>query len=134
MSHRLADVLRGIYGLENASEDALIALGAYGSFLVWEKDREIFSVGDPADGVFVLVSGAVDVIDQDGSIVASLEERTILGEISLMFGTPHTKSARTTQRTELLYIPKGPFDDYLDQNPDRAARLRELIETRLSEG
>ena len=110
-----------------------MTLGAASSYLVWEGDRAVFEAGQPSEGIFIIVSGGVEILDPDGSQVAQLEPIHIFGEISTVFGTAHTRSARTTERSELLFVPKDAFDAHLEKHPDQAERLRELVQTRLSE-
>lgn len=110
-----------------------MTLGAASSYLVWEGDRVVFEAGQPSEGIFIIVSGGVEIMDPDGSRVAHIEPPHIFGEISTVFGTAHTRSARTTERSEILFVPKDAFDAHLAKHPDQAERLRDLIQSRLAE-
>ena len=108
-----------------------MALGAKSSYLVWEQDGLIFDVGDPSEGIFIIVAGRVEITEPDGSLVAQLESG-IFGEISAIFNTAHTKAARATERSELVFVPSVALDAHLEKHPDQAERLRELVQTRLA--
>ncbi|MFQ5968067.1 MAG: Crp/Fnr family transcriptional regulator [Acidimicrobiia bacterium] len=110
-----------------------MTLGAASSYLVWEKDSFVFEAGQPSEGIFIIVGGSVDIIEPDGALVAQLEPGQIFGEISAIFGTAHTKSARVTERSELVFVPRDALDVHMEENPHHAQRLRELVQTRLAE-
>jgi CRP-like cAMP-binding protein len=74
--------------------------------------RELFREGDPGDGLFLVVSGEIDIVKQaaGGSrSLAQLGPGAILGEISLLTSEARSATGRAILDTRLLHLPTDKF-------------------------
>ena len=78
--------------------------------------------GDPADGLYVVVSGRIKVFlsDNDGKeVVLTVESAgACFGEIALLDEEPRSASVAALENTELLIIYRDQFMDLLDNHPE----------------
>jgi CRP-like cAMP-binding protein len=98
-----------------------------GSLVIWQGVR--------SPGLFVLLSGAVEVIREDGEerLLASLRSGALFGEMSLVFGETAVADVRSTARSFALMLPKAEFQRVVDEHPAVLSFLRELAEARRRE-
>jgi len=78
--------------------------------------------GDPADGLYTIVSGAVRIGAQaaDGreTVLTLLQPGAWFGEISLFDGLPRTHDAHAHGDTVLLLVPRSDFLQLLEARPE----------------
>ncbi|MBW2058717.1 MAG: cyclic nucleotide-binding domain-containing protein [Deltaproteobacteria bacterium] len=106
------------------------------TFETYGPGSVIFRVGDPADKVYVIRSGVVEICREDRDrakpeIVAYLGEREILGEMSILTGSPRGSLARVPERAVLLTLTRDAFVGLLETVPLLAIRLATLLAERL---
>jgi CRP-like cAMP-binding protein len=96
----------------------------------------IFHVDDPADKVYVIKSGVVEIcrsgprtIKMD--IAAYLGERETLGEMAILTRSPRGSLARVPEKAELFVITREAFMGLLEEIPLLAIRLATLLAERL---
>ena len=91
-----------------------------------EKGEFVYRAGDPADSVYVLLSGQIDVI-HDRVRLARLSCGTVFGEIGVLCGRPRAKTLQAVSEASLLRIDKNLFLELLQEMPQMAVALsREL--------
>jgi ATP:ADP antiporter, AAA family len=77
----------------------------------------IVQEGEPGQSLFVVVSGTVEVID-DNRVINHLGGRAVFGELSLLDSSPRTATIRALEETRLLRIDQAPFyelmSDYVE--------------------
>ncbi|MBV9468520.1 MAG: cyclic nucleotide-binding domain-containing protein [Abitibacteriaceae bacterium] len=77
----------------------------------------IFFEEDPADAVYLISSGAVEVFKSDERgkklPLAILRDSGLLGEIGLLNNVPRTATARTLNATRVLYLTTTDFSHAL---------------------
>ena len=87
----------------------------------------LFTEDDPADSLFILLAGNVDltVRGADGSsrIVAQLGSGASLGETSLLIGGNRSVSARATSAGTLLRFPHDAFREMIESGSLLAYRV-----------
>src|SRR4051812_35369057 len=67
----------------------------------------IFTQGDGGDRLYLVESGAVDLLRADGGhsrLLARIEAGGYFGELALLSDNPRTATARCAEETELLSI------------------------------
>lgn len=121
---------------ENLTEEELFALADISSIKKYSKHQVIYRVDDPADDVFVLVTGVVKIISKsvDGREVI----KTIIHPKSL-FGTEYISSQGTRSNTAksvdkdvcCLHINSQDFKTYLKDNWELTERFIKMLGTRL---
>ena len=69
----------------------------------YKKDEHIFKQHAPAEGMYVILDGAVKIIDPaSGTVFASLETGDFFGELALLDEEPRSASAHATQPSRLI--------------------------------
>ena len=92
-------------------------------------DDVIIREGDRTDGLYVLLSGEVEV-RKGSQRLARLKEGDVFGEMSLLQKTPATATVAATKRTSLLRLPRADFDELILSHPQILILVAELTEDR----
>jgi CRP-like cAMP-binding protein len=95
-----------------------------------ERDAVIIRDGDRTDGLYVVLSGEVEV-SKDGILLTRLKEGDLFGEISLLQKTPATATVTATRHTTLLRLPREDFDTLISSHPQILVLISELSDERL---
>ncbi len=78
------------------------------------EGTDIIQEGEAGRGLFVVLSGAVDVVKGAALpapvALATLHPGEIFGEMSLVVGQPASATVRATTRTTLLFLARGYFE------------------------
>jgi len=122
--HRLVRVLRGVPDLDGIDDDSLLGLVGASANLVWAEGAQVFAIDTPARAMYLVLSGAVDIVDRDGSVVRTAGPGEYIGERALARDDLHSKSARAATRCELMVVPKAPLVDLLAAHPALAEQVR----------
>lgn len=115
---------------ETLSPAELEALSAHAVQRTFPKSTVIVNEGDPADFLYIIVSGRVKVYvaDPDGREIVLLTQGPgeYFGEMMLDEG-PRSASIMTLDRSTFLVVPKAGLRDFLVLNPAFAVRLMEKL-------
>lgn len=130
-AHSLLKALQAVPSLAPCDEQTLLCIVGDSVNLVWPAGRTIFELGTPADGLFIVLSGSVRVLSENGAGVAVLGPGEYFGELSLLTGTTHQHAVEAVEDTELMVVPKERFDSLLAGNPELAAGIRRKGEERM---
>lgn len=136
-SHALVKTLRAVPNFASLDESILLEVVGASANLHWNTGRTIFEAGEPAEALYIVLSGRVQIletVDVEQSEVAELGPGDYFGENALLHDVTHTKSAVTSEDTELLVLPKDSFKPLLDGHPDLAAQLERTLELRDDDG
>ncbi len=111
--------------------DTLGALVSAGTEIHINTGVLLFDVGDESHGIYVIVTGEIEInfstVHGDEMPIAYLMPGEILGEMSVLLGAAHSAKACARKNTQLLRIGRSAVLDFLSKNPDAAiALLREL--------
>ena len=111
------------------------ALAAAGSAVRLEPEAQLFQEGDPADAVYVVLSGEIDigVTAEDGRNVwlARLGPGALVGEMGVLDGGERSADVRAVRRTVLWRIGRGQIMQTLREEPNSALELMALMARRL---
>ena len=84
----------------------------------FDANQMIFDEGDPADIVYVLRSGAVDIrvgtLGDSPSTLTTVQVGDVFGELALLEHRAHKAAAVTTEQTEVLEVPRADFLERLN--------------------
>lgn len=112
-------------------------LASAGEELEYPRGTAIFSAGDPADRLFVIVSGRVGIEEARarGNVVriATIEAREPFGELAVFDAPAHTTSAVAVDDCYLLAIRREVLLDLIGQHPDLALTIIKFLSRRLRE-
>lgn len=78
---------------------------------------DIFSAGDPADGLYLVVHGRVLIRDVSGAAVAILGPGETLGEVSLAPDDIHTRGAKAIRETDVVWIDRRALVEVGESDP-----------------
>jgi CRP-like cAMP-binding protein len=94
----------------------------------------IFEKGSPADGLYVVVSGSVRIVDavhgKDVEI-AVIRPGDFFGEVSLALDTARTRAAQAKEETELIVVPFDAFTAISASHPHLPAQLLQAYGERI---
>lgn len=133
--HELVRSLRGMQFLEDVDEATLQKLACSCRLRHLPKGSMIFFQSDPGDALYLVLSGSIAILltSLDGRELVINEVRAgdYCGELSIITRQPHSASAITREKSDLIMIPAGPFLELLDCQPKAVRRLLESTAQRL---
>jgi CRP-like cAMP-binding protein len=106
---QFAGLLRGIQIFQPLSDEDLLDLA---TLLKLEKCPWGFPVlqkGDPGDHLYIILSGRIEVMDEDGVTLAEMGKGDVFGEMSLLSGEAVTTTIMAVEPTELATLSKKNF-------------------------
>jgi CRP-like cAMP-binding protein len=130
VTHSLVAALRAVPSLAMLDDRTLLAIVGDSANLCWHADSQVFAKGTPADGLYIVVSGSVRVLDDDGLNVAVLHAGDFFGELSLLHGAAHSHDVVAVEDSELMVVAKECFDGLLAGNAELARSIRETAAKR----
>jgi CRP-like cAMP-binding protein len=130
-AHSLVTALQAVPSLSVCDEETLLCIVGDSVNLVWPAGERVFEPGTQSEGLFIVLSGRVRILGDNGGEIAELGPGEHFAELSLLFGTAHRRAAETTENTELMFVPKQRFDLLLEANPELAAGIRRKADERL---
>lgn len=133
--NRLVDSLRDMYFLEECDEAVLQRLARACRLRHLPKGSMVFFQSDPGEALYLVLSGSVSILltSSDGRELVINEVRAgdFCGELSIITRQPHSASAITREKSDLIMIPAVPFLELLDCQPKAVRRLLESTAQRL---
>ncbi len=99
----------------------------------------LFREGDPADAVYLVRVGHLEVVrevlsdngEQSEQTINTLTRGAVLGELALLSGSARSAAVRALRDTELLRIDRPHFDALLRSEPELALSLTRVLSTQL---
>ncbi len=99
----------------------------------YEMGETLCASGTKADEMFVLLSGALGVLTQDGTLVATLSPVTTVGEMGIVMRQERKATVETLDACNVLVIPRTTFEQTLKADEAVAARIYRNIISILAE-
>jgi len=96
----------------------------------YRQGATIFRQGDPADCMFAVVEGAID-IELEGAVIERVLPVTVFGEMALIDALPRSATARAATDCSLAVVDKARFLRLVELTPYFALHMMQLITTRL---
>ena len=98
-----------------------------GSYIPFSPGEMIFKKGDASDGVYIIVSGEVEILDYDekGNAIPirTLGSGTVLGEIATFSTSTRTATARAKTTGILFKINKEVIDGLINNCPNAMSKI-----------
>ena len=123
--------LRGVSAFAELSDGDLHRVATIVTERTLSADEYLFNEGDEGAELFVIVSGALDVLRQ-GVQVGSSGPGTTIGELAAFTGLRRSATLRASDETHLFAIHSDDFMSILRQDPDLAEHTIRLLAGRLS--
>jgi CRP-like cAMP-binding protein len=110
----IAELLAGTVLFRDLPAEALPAVAAAMRLEEHARGDYLFRMNDPADRVYMMVAGRLDVIrhfaEDQAEAVAEMLPGDVLGEMGVIRCEPRSRSIRCATRCTLLSLDKGDFD------------------------
>jgi CRP-like cAMP-binding protein len=121
------------------SEKELKVILERGQIKTYTQGDVIFDTGDPADAVYVVKTGVVEICRRSGEgdkvqAVAYLGESEAIGETAIITGSARGSMARVPEKVELLKIDRPTFMSLLSHIRGLPLTLLGLFARRLERG
>ena len=100
------------------------------------EGQVLFREGDPADSVFRLLSGAVDILrdlDGDPIILGTIGAGQFIGEMGVVENRPRNATARAASEVEVEILTPIEFFDQITGSPRAVRELIQRLSRRLRE-
>ncbi len=94
--------------------------------------KVILHKGRPGKFLYIILSGSVHVIDDEGSPIATLQRGEIFGEMSLISGKPVSASIRAAEATRVLMLSGKDLSNILVKFPFLQMAFTRMLVQRLS--
>jgi len=88
--------------------------------------------GEPGTHLHLIISGRVEVIDEDDNIITTLERGDVFGEMSLISGNPVGATIRAGMPTTVLRLPGKDLNTLLPRYPGLQSFFTQLLAQRLT--
>jgi CRP-like cAMP-binding protein len=131
VTHSLVTALRAVPGFEALDDRTLLGVVGDSANLFWREGSVVFERGSPGDGLYVVLSGAVRILDDGGGEVNVLRAGEFFGEFSLVLETDHMNDVVAAEDTELMVVPKESFERLIASSSDLGEHVRHKLEERL---
>jgi serine/threonine protein phosphatase PrpC len=116
------EVLKGMQMFRYLSYKELVRVSNIAEMLELKPDQVVFSVGQPGDAMYVVLSGTVRLNKAD-TIVAELGRGHHFGEMSLVDRSVRSLTATATEATRLLVIHRKDFYEIIKREPASAVKM-----------
>ena len=100
------------------------------------EGQDLFKEGDPADSVFRLLGGAVDILrdlDGDPILLGTIGAGQSIGEMGVVENRPRSATARAASEVEVEFLTPTEFLDQIAGSPQAARELIQRLSQRLRE-
>jgi predicted Ser/Thr protein kinase len=130
----LGQVFATIRPFADLAPAVLDALAVHSTVRAFESDEVLLRQGEDADGLLVILDGAVEVSVVDSGArhsIARLERHAIVGELGVF--TRERRSATVTALCagRAAFIPREKLEHLVGSHPEMATALSELISERV---
>jgi len=107
------------------------AYGVVGVKKYFSIGDTITSMGDPADGFYILLTGKIGVYKKDFTVAEVNNRGTIFGELGCILNIPRTATLQALEPTSVLFV-KMTIDELVQKHPEFAKRLLVDLADRLT--
>ncbi|MBE3637126.1 DUF294 nucleotidyltransferase-like domain-containing protein [Mangrovicoccus algicola] len=105
----IADFLRSVHPYDSFEPEELARTAARFSVLQVARDDQVYALGAPLEGLYLIYQGTVDVRDHRGAKVSLLGCRNSFGERGLMRDGLAATTAYAAEAATLLLLPASEF-------------------------
>lgn len=119
-----AKVLARIRFLAGLPAPALLAIASHLEEHPVAADTTVITVGEPGDRFYLVRSGRLQVIAEDGTVKGTIIPGEGFGELALLDRRPRGATVRTLEPTVLWSLDRGHFERWVTERYEIAARIR----------
>lgn len=130
-----AEALRHVWLFSELTDDQLESISSFTFEKSFEPGELIVEEGQTGNGLYVIVSGSVEVLKGDLSetpqILAKRGVGDVFGEMALLGEWPRTASVRALDTVDCLGIDRWVFLSQLERQPKVTIRMLQILAQRL---
>ena len=127
-----AGLLRSLAIFEPLSDNDLVDLATMLKLEDYNLGFPIIQKGDPASSLFIIISGRVEVMDEDGVTLAEMVRRDVFGEMSLLSGGRVTTSIMAMEPCQTVSLSQKNFRHVLNRFPALQVFFYKLLVSRIT--
>ena len=121
-------ILKTVDLFAGMDEELLSTIAASSTITAFEAGQQMTTQGDSPDGAWIILDGEVRLL-RNSEVVAVYGPGKMVGDLSLLSGTPHSVDAVATTDGRRLNIGIGEFRAAVRHHPDVAFEfIRVLVE------
>ena len=132
-----ADALSKVWLFTGLEQQQLDAIASFAFQKAFAPGEVIIEEGRTGNGLFVVVSGNVEVVKglgtESAKLVATFGPGEVFGEMALLGEWPRTASVRALTDVECIGIDRWVFIAQLSKQPDMAIRMLQILAQRLKD-
>ena len=132
-----ADVLRQVWLFSGLTEQQLDAMSSFTFQKTFEPGEMIVEEGRTGNGLYIVMSGHVEVVKGLGSeqarVLAKRGPEEVFGEMALLGEWPRTASVLAVDQVECLGLDRWVFLTQLERQPQLGIRMLQILAQRLRE-
>ncbi len=129
---RFAGLLRTIQIFKPLSDNDLIDLATLLKLVDYNWGFPILQKGDPASNLFIIISGRVEVMDEDGVTLAEMARGEVFGEMSLLSGDRVTTTIMAMEPCQIASLSQKNFRHVLTRFPALQVFFYKLLVGRIT--
>lgn len=95
-----------------------------------EAGAELLTEGESTGRLYVLAAGRVAVLRGDTEVAVLSEPGSVLGEMSVLLGRPHTATVRALEPSRIVVVDDA--ERFLKSNPEIAFEIARMLAQRLN--
>lgn len=130
---RYVDDLREINLFSSLSDDDLLDLGTLLEFEHYDWGFFVSQKGQAGNKLYIIISGQVEVLDDEGVILAEMGAGEVFGELSMISGEAMTTTIQAAEPSVIATLNKKNFRHVLVRFPSLQIFLYKLFVERITE-
>jgi CRP/FNR family transcriptional regulator, cyclic AMP receptor protein len=127
-----ASTLRAISIFSSLSDDDVLDLSTLLEFEEFDWGFPIAQKGDPGTKLYIMITGRVEVIDDDGVVLAEMGTGDVFGEMSLLSGERVTTTIQAAEPCEIATMSQKNFRHILNKYPALQVFFYKLLVSRIT--
>lgn len=111
--------------------ESLLPIAVHSREVALEVDEALFRAGDFGDALYVVLSGEVEVVSEDGERLALLGAGECVGEMAALDWEPRSATVHAETSTRLLRVDRTDLLDLLADHPPLVMTLARVLARRI---
>jgi CRP/FNR family transcriptional regulator, cyclic AMP receptor protein len=129
---KFAGLLRTIELFKMLTDDDLLDLATLLNLENYEWGFPIAQKGDPGTNLYIIISGRVEVVDEDGVTLAEMGKGEVFGEMSLLTGDKVTATILAAEPCRIAKMSQKNFRHILNRFPALQVFFYKLLVSRIT--
>lgn len=97
---------------------------------IYSRGDLIIRKGDLGNEMFIISRGTVEVVNDEGKVMATLADGAFFGELSLLNSQPRTANIRAASNCDVFILDKKAFERAMKNHPEFLEKIRTIAEER----